>query len=241
MTEPLSNKVQLTAYAGVQGGVIKSPTDKAYTNSGAILGGEINYKGTFLRGQVEAGTALGGKLELGHTFDIGRNMGLELSAKAQFNKSLIGNNTYNASADVVHNYDLNVTDNQNAYLVNVTSPVSSDFSTSWKGGETRIGLGAKYTFGSNKVKFGIGAEAGFRKGNQPNMTYTLESNSDMKLSSNENQHNYHQEYSSVVVEGNNSGFYATPTVSADIKLNNHLSLNANADLQQGQLGVRWNF
>ena len=233
MTNPVSNKVQVTGYAGVQAGIIKSLSDNAYLNSGATLGGQVSYKGTFLRGQVEAGTALGGKVELGHTFDIGRNMGLELSAKAQMNKSLIGNNSYNVKFE--NNFNIN---NQNA---SVEIPSHSDFSTNWKGGETRLGASAKLTFGSEKARFGVGIEAGSRKGNQPNMAFSTESNTSVDVTTNQKTETINQNYSSVVVNSNKSSFYATPTISADVKLNKHLSLNANADLQQGQIGVRWNF
>lgn len=242
MADPITNKVQLTGYAGVQAGVIKSPSDNAYLNSGATFGGQVSYRGTFLRGQIEAGTALGGKLELGHTFDIGRNMGLELSAKAQTSKSLVGNNTFNASDSTFNSYTANINTQGQSTLVSVEVPGHSDYSANWKGGETRVGGAAKFTFGSNKAKFGIGIEAGTRKGNAPTMSYAYESNSNIDIVvDGKPVTTEHKAYSSVMVKPNNARFYATPTFTADVKISKNLSFNANADFQQGQVGIRYNF
>ena len=235
-------KVQVTGYTGIQAGVVKSPTDNAYLSSGAILGGEANYRGTFLRGQVQAGTSFGAKLELGHTFDIGRNMGLELSAKTQIDKSLMGNNTYTPGNQAIKGYTCTVDTQTNTTSVVETQALAhSNYSASWKSGETRTGLAAKFTFGSQKAKFGVGVEGGIRNGNRPTMTYSYESNDfvDMTVDGKKVENESH--YSCVVGETTKSGAYITPTLSADIKLGKRLSFNANADLHQGFAGIRYNF
>ena len=234
MTEPVSKKLQVSGYTGLQAGVIKSPTDKAYANAGAILGGEANYKGTFLRGQVEAGTALGGKLELGHTFDIGENMGLELSAKTEINKSLTSNNTFNAGTKNINSLTL-VNTGDCSQVVNVNVPLNSEYSASWKGGETRTGMAAKLTFGSKKAKFSIGAEAGFRKGNRPDMAYSFEGNSTIDILVNGQVQSQKTVASAFCTSKTNNQLYATALVSADLQTGKQTHLKLNADLQRGEI------
>lgn len=228
MTEPVSNKVQLSGYTGVQAGVINTPSSQetvanpgqlrisyptsTYMNAGAILGGEISYKGSFARAEVGAGTALSGKIELGHTFDIGRNMGLELSGKAQANMNLIKSDY---SADVV--------------VVDNNSVTGAGIEQKWRPGETRLAGATKLTFGSTKAKFGVGIEAGSRKSLRPDMNYDLTAKAGAT------------EFTMQGSIKNKSQFYATPTLSADVKISKNLSFNANADLNQAQAGIRWNF
>ena len=228
MADPITNKVQVTGYAGAQAGVVNTPSSQVsqfnpgqvrffnptdtYMNAGAVLGGEISYKGSFARAEVGAGTALSGKIELGHSFDIGRNMGLELSGKAQANMNLIKSD-YSASVYAGDN--------------NLASGVG--IKQKWRPGETRLAGAAKLTFGSTKAKFGVGIEAGSRKSLRPDMNYDLTAKAGATEST---------------MQGsikNKSQFYATPTVSADVKISKNLSFNANADLHQAQAGIRWNF
>ena len=99
----------------------------------------------------------------------------------------------------------------------------------WRPGETRLGGAAKLTFGSTKANFGVGIEAGSRKSLRPDMNYDLTAKAGATEST---------------MQGtikNKSQFYATPTLSADVKISKNLSFNASADLNQGQAGIRWNF
>ena len=228
MADPITNKVQVTGYTGVQAGVVNTPSSRVtiatpgqvritnptstYMNAGAILGGEISYKGSFARAEVGAGTALSGKIELGHSFDIGRNMGLELSGKAQANMNLIKNKLKFSSTAVNNNLTSGVEVNQK-----------------YNTGETRLAGAAKLTFGSTKAKFGVGVEAGSRNNISPDMNYNLTAIAGPT-----------QNTMQASVK-NKPEFYATPTVSADVKISKNLSFNANADLHQAQAGIRWNF
>ena len=72
MTIPISKKVQTEFYAQGNAGVLRNPAGENFSNIGAALGGEINYKGTYLKAEAGAGTALSGRVELGHEFDIGK-------------------------------------------------------------------------------------------------------------------------------------------------------------------------
>ena len=214
--------VQVSGYAQANGGIIKNPADEKYANIGAALGGEINYKGTYLKAEAGAGTALTGKLELGHEFDLSKNMGLDISAKATANKTL-------KSSKLMSNFNYNV----NGILGEMSSV------TTWHPGDVRVGLQPELTFKSknDKFKFGVGVEGGWRKSTSPDI-----------------EHNYLLEYKpetgspvnlndTVKYDLNKSGAYITPTVSAEVKLGKigDFSLVANADMYQGQAGIRYTF
>jgi len=230
MTEPVvAQKIQVSGYTGVQAGIESTPLYRIATenniriksdshlDAGAVLGGEANYKGTFARAEVGLGTALSGKVELGHTFDIGRNMGLELSAKAQTSRSLIGKNQAYVRAEAV--------DISDTMQLRDGAEAGED----WSSGVKRLGAAAKLTFGSKKVKFGVGFESGIAKGSAPDTNLNVEAHAN-------NNH-----ASAEMSIRNKTEYYGTPTVSADIKLGKKLSFNANADLNQGHIGVRYNF
>lgn len=74
-------KVQTEVYAQGNAGVLRNPAGENFSNIGAALGGEINYKGTYLKAEAGIGTAVTGKVELGHEFDIGKNLGFEIFRK----------------------------------------------------------------------------------------------------------------------------------------------------------------
>ena len=202
--------------------IVVSAKNDTYLNVGAVLGGEANYKGTFARAEVGLGTALNGKVELGHEFGIGKNMGLELSAKAQTSRSLVDKNIASVIAQTAYN-----SDNFNVEQKTVSKK-------EWHSGMDRLGAGVKLTFGSKKAKFGVGFESGIAKGTAPDKNLSALSliylDQDIVAEAKPN-----------IRIHNKASYYGTPTVSADIKLSKNLSFNANADLNQAQAGIRWNF
>ena len=246
MTNPVSksNKVQFTGYAGAQAGLVRNVSNEIYANAGAMLGGEINYKGTFLRAQIGRGTATSKSVELGHTFDIGRNMGLELSAKAQDSRSLIAKGdacaTINSKAQGTVT-DKNKETGENAQVLYNYSD-SAKIKTKWSMADSRLGGQAKLTFGSSTARFGVGVEAGIHYDNKPTVGYNYSSNYtlDADIYGEKKTIQFQSKADGTLVENTTKG-YVTPAVSADIKLNKHLSFNANADLYQAQAGIRYNF
>ena len=246
MTNPVEKRVQLSGYTGVKVGVVSTPNyttfsmnptsvtisskSDSYLNTGLVLGGEANYKGTFARAEVGLGTAYSGKVEIGHSFDIGRNMGLELSAKGEASKAIIGSNEIGIGT-------------QNSYsseTLNVQQ--GAEVKTEWKSGVARLGARAKFTFGSKKANFGVGFESGIAKSTVPNTGLKAESviYAEQQPASGAVAETCIHSIAETNIH-NSTKYYGTPTVSADIKLSKKLSFNANADLNQAQAGVRWNF
>lgn len=229
MTNPVKN-VKLSGYTGLQAGMIKNASSETFTNAGVVAGGEVNYKGTFLRGQVGFGTAASSSLQFGHTFDIGRNMGLELSANAQNTMSSISKG--HASSDMP--YSLNsFSNNKEGGQIETTTDVSgySKTESSWRKSDSRYGVQAKLTFGSSRAKFGVGVEAGYHSDNNPKLSYENVSNS--LTNTNINGKNFdvqtHVNGYAVTVSEQSEGF-VTPLVSADIYLGKECSLKIETDL-----------
>lgn len=222
MTPPIQNKPVITAkgYAQANAGVIKNAADEVYSNLGATIGGEVNYKNTYLRGEAGAGTALTGKLEIGHEFDIGKNMGLDLSAKGQYTRS---NST--SSLHAIFDY----TESGETNGVPYTKQELRTANVNWNAGETRLGAQAELTFKSKNAKFGVGLEGGLRHSTSPDIDINFANGNGTPVS--------------VKKDLNKQTGYITPTLSAEVQLGkkSNFSFVANADMYQGQAGIRYTF
>ncbi len=184
MADPkITNKPQVTAYAGIEAGVIRNSAKENFAMTGAILGGEVNYKGAFARAQVLGGTALGADAELGYKFDLGRNMGLELSAKTQMYKnqvSALGSTTETSANSAVGEHNIV---NQNGEVITVNQSDGYNYSSTWKYGMQQTGLKAQLNFGSAKTQFGVGIEGGTRNSLRPTVSYNSEINQTIDVKS----------------------------------------------------------
>ena len=242
MTEPVAKKLQVSGYTGVQAGIIRNSTKENFLSSGAILGGEVNYKGAFARTQVMAGTAIGAEAQIGYEFDLGRNMGLELSAKTQMYKNQVSDlgSTTNTT-NFHHHADYSVTNEQGQTEI-VNQSFDENHTSSWKHGMQQTGLKAQLNFGSKKAQFGLGIEAGTRNSIRPNISYSSDINSTIELKAGDKTINVQNLAKATVVKVDNGAKgYVTPTLNAKVNLGKGFSLNANADLNQGHVGVRYNF
>lgn len=229
MTTPITNTpVKTNAYVQVEGGV-NNYTNTKQANLGAALGGEISKGGTFAKAEVGCGTAFKAKAEVGHEFNIGKNMGLELSANAQYTQS-----NKHSTADFKTTYT-------NSYE-------SKEFSTttSWKDGLRKAGGALALNFKGKKGNIKAGVEVGAYKNNAPDVHQNFNSQTIVDIKNNETQethkeiYNYNMDYD---LKQRNSGMYVTPKVSAELNLGktNNWSLVANADRFGGNAGVRFKF
>lgn len=239
MTNPVSNKVQAEVYVQGNAGAVRNPAGESFSNIGTTLGGEVNYKGTYLKAEAGAGTALSGKLEVGHEFDIGKNMGLDLSAKVQ-----------TATSTKTNEFNHDFTTHANGNIKTETGDIPFDIKSGdavvaqWHSGEARLGGAAELTFKSKNAKFGVGLEAGVRQSTAHDVNWNFEHNYSIGVS-------YEgEEYSNTIQHRDRGSLdlykqsgYITPTVSAEVKLgkNSPFSFTANADLYQGQAGIKYTF
>ena len=224
MTQPITNTtpVKANAYIQVEGGV-NNYTNARGLNLGATLGGEINKAGTYANAEVGYGTAFKEKAEVGHEFNIGKNMGLDLSANAEYKKSTVSN-TYTTSLRT-----------DNAMVRD---------SNKWHYGLKKVGTALMMSFHGKKGNIKIGAEVGVYANSAPNITKNYTINVDKKLTVNNIETIIREIYNAEFCHnGSNSGMYVTPKISAELNLGKkgHWSAVANADAFGGNAGIRYTF
>lgn len=221
MTQPITNTtpVKTNAYVQVEGGV-NNYTNTQELNLGATLGGQISKAGTYANAEVAYGTAFKAKAEIGHEFNIGKNMGLELSGNAEYVKS-------NTTSEYRSNFSLDANGEKTSLSNN----------NRWHDGLKKAGGTLMMTFAGKRGNVKAGVEVGGYTNNAPNI-YTNYNVSVEDENGNKNNFQGHQEFKS-----HNSGMYATPKISAELKLGKtgNCSVIANADKFGGNAGVRFKF
>ena len=240
MADPITNKVQLSGYTGVQAGTINNSSE-SYLYTGAILGGEVNYRGAFARAEVLGGTALGAKAQLGYEFDLGKNMGLELSAEAQRNINIASkqSKTYNASSMSSIGARLDQLGVDVPTEIKLNNGLDSNLSSTWHKGMTKFGAKALYKFSAGKFKFGVGAEAGTISSMRPDITMNSEANTHLTISANNvNVEDIAKQSKTSVVVTNPSNTYVNGVGQFTYQANDKLSLNLNGSLgTNSQIGI----
>ena len=242
MANPVLKNVKVTGYTGVQAGIIRNSAKENFLSSGAILGGEVSYKRAFARTQVMGGTTLGAEAQIGYEFDLGRNMGLELSAKTQMYKNLVSDlGSTTQTAEFHHNAEYSIVNEQGQAEI-ISQSFDENHTSSWKHGMQQTGVKAQLNFGSQKAQFGVGVEAGTRNSLRPNISFSSNINSTIEIKAGDKTVDVQNlaKLTAVKVDNGAKG-YVTPTLTAKVNLGKGFSLNANADLYQGQAGIRYNF
>ena len=241
MTEPLSinQKPQVfKGYVQAQGGFASAGADKIAL-FGVTGGVEARKKGFHAGAEVGVGTMFQAKAEIGKEFSIGKNMGLDLSGKAEYKQSLLGTSSeiyeYSSNNDVAVMLE-------NGQNVNYSLSTPAIAANIWTPGETRFAGSAKLKYEKKNVNIGVGVEGGYRANNAPNTKLNFSSNQTINVSKDGETKTY--DYSTQATIGKNkhmSGAYITPTVSAEVKAGKHISFTANADMYQGQAGIKYTF
>ncbi len=216
MTEPITTKMpaEKKIYVQAEGGAYKAMKGKANLNAGVLFGGEIEKKGTYLKGEIGYGTAFKAGVEAGHQFDWKNNMGLELSANAQYLRD-------NSESKI------NNTVNVNGY--------GYSFSNKWNDGYAKAGVSGMFTFEGKKGSIKAGVEGGYRT----NFASNVNHNVDLIVKPQDKPSvNYNTSF-----KGKEEGVYITPKVSAELNLGKkgNWSLIADADIYQGKAGIRYTF
>ena len=234
MADPktIASKVQVAGYTGIQAGTINNSSE-SYLYTGAILGGEVNYRGAFARAEVLGGTALGAKAQIGYEFDLGRNMGLELSAEAQRNINIASkqSKTYDTSSMSLIEARLEQLGVEVPTEIKANNGLDNNLSSTWFKGMTKLGAKALYKFSAGKFKFGVGAEAGTISSMRPDITMNSEANSHITINAgNVNVEDIANQSKSSVVVTNPSNTYVNGVGQVSYKASDKLSLNLNGSL-----------
>ena len=185
-----------------------------------LIGGQISKSGTFAKAEVGYGTAFKARAEVGHEFNIGKNMGLELSANAAYTKAT-EKSSYNATTTFT-------ADNQ----VQTMSMINK-----WYDGFQKAGGALMMTFNGKRGNVKAGVEVGSYSNKAPNIATDYHA-AVMDDRGNSGTLIYHDEY-----KGHRNGAYVTPRVSAELNLGQkgNWSFVANADKFGGNAGVRFTF
>ena len=231
MADPkVSNKPQVTAYTGIEAGVIRNSAKENFAMAGLVLNGEVSWKGAFARTKFMAGTALGGEAELGYRFDLGRNMGLELSAKTQMYRnqvSELGSTTQTAESHHRAEYTINNQDGTNT----INYAFDDNHTSSWKHGMQQTGLKAQLNFGSKKTQFGVGLEAGTRNSLRPTINYNSDADFSIDAQAGDKKVNIENLQKSVAINVNNGATgYVDGTVQFKQELGKNFTLQADANV-----------
>ena len=241
MTEPLSinQKPQVfKGYVQAQGGFASAGADKIAL-FGVTGGVEARKKGFHAGAEVGAGTMFQAKAEIGKEFSIGKNMGLDLSGKAEYRQSLLGKNIENENYSSTTDVTLKL-ENEQDVNYHYEAPVS--ITSKWASRETRYAGSAKLKYQKGNVNIGVGVEGGYRANNAPDTNYNVIINEKISVSKDGETKTY--DIPTQISSNKNrhmSGAYITPTVSAEVKAGKHISFTANADMYQGQAGIRYTF
>lgn len=229
MTTHITNApVKAQAYVQVEGGV-NNYTNTLQSNVGGVFGGQISKGGTYANAEVGYGTSFKAKVEVGHEFNIGKNMGLEISANAQH---------VNSNSDST--YSVNMMSN------NSHDTVEYSTTTSWKDGLKKMGGALALNFKGKKGNIKAGVEVGAYKNNAPDIYNQITHQTVVEENNAETQETNKKFYYNSVACGkqqHNAGVYVTPKVSAELNLGKqgNWSLVANADKFGGNAGVRFKF
>ena len=226
MTQPITTNttpVKTNAYVQAEGGV-NNYTNARGLNLGATLGGEINKGGTYANAEIGYGTAFKARAEVGHEFNIGKNMGLELSGNAEYKKSTTPSAFHSSfSAE--------------GYTMSRTNE--------WHDGLKKAGASLMMTFNGKKGNVKIGAEVGAYANSAPNISHNYTINEDTTIATVDNNETIiSKSYTAELrYNGKNSGAYITPKISAELKLDKtgNWSAVANADAFGGNAGIRYTF
>ena len=224
MTQPITNTtpVKANAYVQVEGGV-NNYTNARELNLGASLGGQINKGKTYANAEVGYGTTFKARAEVGHEFNIGKNMGLELSGNAEYKKSTTPSAFHSSFS--AEGYTM--------------SRINK-----WHDGLKKAGASLMMTFNGKKGNVKIGAEVGAYANSAPNISHNYTINEDTKVTVDNNETIIRKTHTEELrYNGKNSGAYITPKISAELKLGKtgNWSAVANADAFGGNAGIRYTF
>lgn len=225
MTQPITNTtpVKTNAYVQVEGGKNNYVNDQELS-LGATLGGQIQKGGTYANAEVGYGTTFKAKAEVGHEFNIGNNMGLELSGNAEYKKSTM--------PTVLHS----------SLTVGRNSIEGVD---KWHNGLKKAGISLMMTFQGKKGNVKVGAEVGTYSNSAPNISKNYTINDDTTQIVDGNETIIRESHTAdISYNGKKSGEnYVTPKISAELNLDKkgHWSAVANANLFGGNAGIKYTF
>lgn len=226
-----STPLKKEAYAQIQAGAYSPTAGKAKLNVGALLGGEISKNGTYANAEVGLGSSFSASVKVGHEFNIGKNMGLELSANGEYLRN-------NFESTFKSHMEINSPNWQE----------QAGLKTTWHDGYKKAGAGLSLNFNGEKGNIKIGVEGGYSTNNTPQITHQYDAqktqNATIQTTAQDvNITSVQNKTVKMSYNGHQAGAYITPTISAELNLgkSGHWSAVMDADRFQGNAGIRYTF
>lgn len=221
MTEPVTKTttqpVNAKFYVKAEGGAYNKYNVKTETIGLALLGGEITKGGAHTKAEVGYGTGLGAAANAGYEFNLGKNVGFDLAANAEY---------YRSNTSETTKLYMSIDGQEPMSLVNKNN-----------NGYFKAGGQALFNFKGKLGNVKAGVEAGWRTNGGANMSL---STSVAKEDSEGNK------ATTTYVNNINTierGAYVTPKISAELLLDKkgHWSAIADADMYKGIAGIKYTF
>lgn len=231
-------------YIQAQGGMTNYQGD-VMANTSLELGARLNSGNLRAEAGVRGGTELGAKAEIGYTVPLGKKVGLDLSAGADYSKQVASSNTisYITKTPVLYSQ------NGENYNFTFQGARETKYEYSYKPDQYRAYAGAGVKVApNNKFNFTAGLEAGVRGTtlkDQKIEGQTFTQNINEKMHIPEGSININ-----ATVQGKDADItfhhpktqaYVTPKIAAEYNINKNLSLGANASFNEAGIKARWTF
>jgi hypothetical protein len=219
MTPPINEKKQapvLTGNVGLKASYKHYDTDRILL-FGPTAEGRVQHKGFYAGAGVTAGTGLSADVEIGKEFDINKNWGLDLSANANYTRSLLkGNNQVSITQKV---------------QVNDIVEEGREFAE-WKPAITTAGLKVmtNYTTNNGKFTFGAGVSGQYARNNTKDISLTTTATDGQYTGSLTQWVNHHKE-----------GVVLSPELKATWNANKNISVGANVNAFGGGITASYTF
>ena len=203
MTPPINEKKQapvLTGNVGLNASYKHYGTDRILL-FGPTAEGRVQHKGFYAGAGVTAGTGLSADVEIGKEFDINKNWSFDLSANANYSRSLLKDN------------------NQVKFQVNGIVEEGREFAE-WKPAITTAGLKvmANYTTDNGKFTFCAGVSGQYARNNAKDISLTTTVTDGQITKSLTQEFKPHKE-----------GFVLSPELKATWNANKNISVGANVN------------
>lgn len=240
MVSKAENRTTVRPYVQANGGMtnyLEGMQAKATAEIGARLtSGNLNAEVG-----AHIGTEAGAHANVGYRMPLNDKVGINFQGGASYTKSLAQNTTQSADFQYQYRQPLE----QNGTTCNVEVNDNYGIATSYKPDLYKAGIGAALDIKPNdKFNISFGAEAGVRGNNAPKVhvqgkEYTHEVNINEKNV----QGNIlvQTKTPDVTLNYKKSKLYATPTISANYNINDHLTVGLKGNLNEAGAKVSWTF
>lgn len=221
MTNPVTQTtiqpVKTKFYVKAEGGAYNKYNVKTEGIGLAYLGGEITKGGAHAKAELGYGTGLGAAANAGYEFNLGKNVGLDLAANAEYYRSNTSETT-KLYMSVDNQEPMSLVDkNNNGYF--------------------KAGGQALFNFKGKRANVKAGVEVGYRRNGGVNMLQSI------SVTKEDSEGNKATTTYGNAINTLDAGAYVTPKISAELLLDKkgHWSAIADADMYKGSAGIKYIF